>query len=211
MEENKSPRVFISYSHDSSEHKEWVRNFAEELIRNGIDVVLDQWDVGLGDDLPKFMERSLSEVDRVLMICTPPYVIKADDGTGGVGYEAMIVTGQLVRDLGTNKFIPVIRQGSGKYELPKSVSTRFFINLSEDNAVSHKSEMEKLLRELHKVPANPKPALGTNPFSISSSDTGLLKIGLTAGPLAVLFLAVIQLAMIQLAMIQQSYIGRQLI
>jgi hypothetical protein len=30
------------------------------------------------------------------MICIGPYVRKADDSEGGVGYEAMIVTGELV-------------------------------------------------------------------------------------------------------------------
>jgi len=65
---------------------------------------------GLGDDVPKFMEKSVSSSDRVLMICTEPYVRKADDGVGGVGYEAMVVTGELVKNIGTSKFIPVIRQ-----------------------------------------------------------------------------------------------------
>jgi hypothetical protein len=172
MEGNKIPRVFVSYSHDSPDHKDWVREFSEELVKNGIDVILDQWDVGLGDDLPKFMENSLGEVDRVLMICTPAYVIKANDGTGGVGYEAMIVTGELVRNLGTNKFIPVVRQTAGKFDLPKSVSTRFFVDLSEDKEATHKFEMDRLLRELHQAPANPKPVLGSSPFVLSQPSIG---------------------------------------
>jgi len=36
-----TPKVFISYSHDSEEHKAWVADLARFLISNGIDVVID--------------------------------------------------------------------------------------------------------------------------------------------------------------------------
>ena len=92
------PTVFISYSHDDSEHKRWVLDLAGHLRANGVDVLIDAWDLSPGDDVPKFMERGVRDVDRVLMICTEKYTSKANDGEGGVGYEAMIVTGELVRD-----------------------------------------------------------------------------------------------------------------
>jgi len=161
--EEKVPKVFISYSHDTPAHKKWVGELASKLVENGIDVILDQWDLGLGDDVAKFMERAVTEADRVLMICTETYVRKADGGVGGVGYEAMIVTGELVRDLGTSKFIPVIRQKPGNDVLPKAVSTRFYINLSEGQAF--KEQFEILLRELHQAPSISKPPIGKNPFA----------------------------------------------
>lgn len=164
-EENteEAPVVFISYSHDSPSHKRWVGDLASKLLRNGVDVILDQWDLGLGDDIPKFMERGLTDADRVLMICTEAYVKKADEGEGGVGYEAMIVTGELVRNLGTSKFIPVILQKGAEFVLPKSVGTRFFVNLSEEQ--NFDEQFEVLLRELHKAPSTAKPPLGKNPFA----------------------------------------------
>jgi hypothetical protein len=97
------------------------------------------------------------------MICTEQYVVKADEGKGGVGYEAMIVTGELVRDLGTSKFIPVIRQASGSVVLPRSVSTRFYVNLSDDQI--YDEQFDSLLRELHEAPASRKPPLGKNPYA----------------------------------------------
>ena len=110
------PKVFISYSHDSPEHKQWVSELGAKLRHNGVDTILDQWDLGLGDDRTLFMERGVKESDRVLVICTDSYVSKANAGIGGVGYERMIVTAQLVQDLGTNKFIPIIRQASEQGE-----------------------------------------------------------------------------------------------
>ena len=46
------PKVFISYSHDSAEHKQWVLEFATTLRNRGVDAILDQWDLKPGDDLP---------------------------------------------------------------------------------------------------------------------------------------------------------------
>lgn len=34
------PRVFISYSHDSAEHKKWVLDFSTTLRNRGVDAVL---------------------------------------------------------------------------------------------------------------------------------------------------------------------------
>ncbi len=76
----KPPRVFISYSHDSAEHKNWVLDFATTLRNRGIDAVLDQWDLKPGDDHPHFMETQLEAADFALMICTERYVEKANAG-----------------------------------------------------------------------------------------------------------------------------------
>src|SRR5439155_5761206 len=168
--QEKPPLVFISYSHDSHAHKKWVGELASKLVEKGVDVILDQWDLGLGDDAPKFMEKSVTEADRVLMICTETYVRKADDGKGGVGYEAMIVTGELVKDLGTAKFIPIVRQAGGATKVPKCVSTRIWVNLSEGQKLDE--QFETLLRELHNAPKLPKPPLGKNPFAGSSITIG---------------------------------------
>jgi hypothetical protein len=80
--EHKPPRVFMSYSHDSSEHKRWVAYLSGELRKNGIDVILDQWDLPLGGDATRFMEEGVRDADRVLVVCTEIYVRKADSRHG---------------------------------------------------------------------------------------------------------------------------------
>ena len=165
------PKVFISYSHDSPEHKRWVSELGAKLRHNGIDAILDQWDLGPGDDVTQFMERGIMESDRVLVICTDSYVSKANAGEGGVGYERMIVTAQLVQDLGTDKFIPVIRQASGQEKTPAFLGTRVYIDFR--NSSEFESEFDKLVHELHRVPVVEKPPLGKNPFpKLSSEGTG---------------------------------------
>ena len=54
-EQNK--KVFISYSWDSEEHKNWVLKLATDLRSHGVDVIFDQWDARLGKDLPFFLLR----------------------------------------------------------------------------------------------------------------------------------------------------------
>lgn len=157
------PRVFISYSHDTPEHKQWVSEFGAKLRSNGVDAILDQWDLGLGEDPTRFMETGVRDSDRVLVICTDSYVRKADAGKGGVGYERLIVTAQLVQDLGTNKFIPIIRQPSGEERIPTYLGARIHINFTDDNQFDEK--FNELLHELHQVPIMQKPPLGKNPFA----------------------------------------------
>ena len=178
------PKIFISYSHDSAEHRRWVSELGAKLRHNGVDAILDQWDLGPGDDVTQFMERGIIDSDRVLVVCTDQYVRKANAVEGGVGYERMIVNAQLIQDLGTDKFIPVIRQTSGQEKTPTFLGTRVYIDFRNDS--QFESEFEKLIRELHRVPVVEKPPLGKNPFAklpsgqeapaVEGSDTQLPEI-----------------------------------
>jgi TIR domain len=157
------PLVFISYSHDSKDHKAWVGSLALKLRGAGVEVLLDQFDLEPGDDVPKYMERSVRQADCVLMICTEAYVRKADDGIGGVGYETTVVTGELVKNLGQNKFVAILRQSGENKILPSCVSTRLYVDLSDD--ATFEENFEGLLRKIHKAPKIKKGPLGTNPFA----------------------------------------------
>ncbi len=169
-----NPKVFISYSHDSPEHKQWVAELAEKLRHSGIDAILDQWDLGFGDDITRFMERGIVDADRVLVICTDKYVSKANANEGGVGYERMIVNSELVQNLGTDKFIPIIRQASGKEKTPVFLGTRVYADFRDDSQFD--AECEKLIRDLHEMPIIEKPPLGKNPFPSVATDPQLVDI-----------------------------------
>ena len=172
MTENQ--KVFISYSHDSPEHKQWVSELAAQLRKNGIDAILDQWDLGYGDDFPQFMQRGIVEADRVLVVCTDEYVEKANKGVGGTGYECMIVNAELVKNLGTDKFIPIIRQSSGNDKTPIFLGTKVYADFRIDKEFD--IECEKLCREIHNMPIVEKPPLGKNPFPTVEIDTQLTEI-----------------------------------
>jgi hypothetical protein len=156
-----APRVFVSYSHESAEHKNWVLRLASDLRKHGVDAILDVWDLKPGGDVARFMEH-LASVDRVVIICSEDYVRKAKAGKGGVGYETMLVTAEILQDRGVVKFIPVLRSNADK-TLPEFLRTKMWIDFEHDADYSVK--LEELVRVLHEVPAIPKPALGSNPYS----------------------------------------------
>lgn len=155
------PRVFISYSHDSADHKKWVLDFATTLRNRGIDAVLDQWDLKPGDDLPHFMETQLDTADFAVMICTEKYVEKANAGEGGVGYEKMIMTSSLLSKIDSNKVIPIIRQ-LGSNKRPTFLKSKLYIDFSKDDDVEY--SLDELLRVLLNAPLYEKPSIGSNPF-----------------------------------------------
>ena len=161
MPEN--PKVFISYSHDSPEHKQWVLDLSTKLCDNGVDVILDQWGHSLGDDRTVFMEDGIRDSERILVICTENYVKKANARRDGAGYEGMILTAELAENLHTNKYIPIIRQASGKNTTPSFLGTRVYIDFRSENQFDER--FNELLREIHQVPFVKKPPLGNSPFT----------------------------------------------
>lgn len=110
MEEN--PIVFISYSHDSQEHKEWVRSLATRLRGHGVDVILDQWNLYIGQDLRFFMEQGVTKSKMVLCVCSENYVNKANFGIGGTGYESMIISQDLLSNVDLEYVVPIIRNNN---------------------------------------------------------------------------------------------------
>ncbi len=173
------PSVFISYSHDSPDHKSWVLKLASDLRNAGIDASLDQWDLAPGQDVAAFMQHGITTADRVLLVCSEAYVAKADGGRGGVGYERLIVTAEVVESIETKKFIPLVRNNPTAAKTPKFLGPRLYIDFSNDH--SYQNSLEALCRELLGAPANTKPPLGTNPFSgeIPKSESPARRVGPT--------------------------------
>jgi hypothetical protein len=155
------PKVFISYSHDSAEHKQWVLEFATTLRDRGVDAILDQWDLQPGDDLPEFMEQNLEDADFAVMVCTKRYVEKANTGKGGVGYEKMIMTSSSLNNISDNKVIPIIRE-NGDPSVPTFLKTKLYIDFSKDEEIEF--ALDELLRVLLNAPLFKKPEIGKNPF-----------------------------------------------
>lgn len=163
------PKVFVSYSHDSEAHKGWVLRLATRLVANGVNVILDQWDLTLGGDLPRFMESGLTDADRVLAVCTENYVEKANAGVGGVGYEKMILTGQLMQNVMTARIVPVIRANPLVLPVPIFLSSRVYIDFRDD--LAYEIKYGELLRDIYGQGVKPRPPLGINPFISAPAPT----------------------------------------
>ncbi|MCK4513389.1 toll/interleukin-1 receptor domain-containing protein, partial [bacterium] len=132
----------------------------------GVDAVLDQWDLGPGDDVPLFIERGLKRADRVLLVCTPNYVERAEQRKGGVGYEGAIVTAELIRSMDTNKFIPVVREKGQESHVPVFLASKLYMDFTSDSEFDER--LEELISTLHGRPTDRKPPLGEVPARLDS-------------------------------------------
>lgn len=156
------PIVFISYSHDNDGHKDWVLQLATRLRSNGVNVILDRWNLKLGSDLASFMERDLSKSHRVICICSDTYVKKANEGKGGSGYEKQIMTAELIKDQNKNLIIPLIKNNVSEKKTPTFLGGRLYISFEDANL--YETKYEELLRDLLDEPVLPIPPIGKNPF-----------------------------------------------
>ena len=163
------PKVFISYSHDSEEHKNWIIRLATRLRSNGVDIILDIWDTKLGSNLASFMEQGLSKSQRVICICSDNYLIKANEGKGGAGYEKQIMTSELIKDQNTNWIIPLIVNNSSDKKTPIFLGDRKYISF--ENPKFYEAKYEELLRDILGEPVLPIPPIGPNPFKVIKDFT----------------------------------------
>ena len=162
-----NPTVFISYSHDNEQHKAWVLKLATDLRSHGVNAILDQWDLRIGADLRFFMENGLSEANLVLCICSEDYVRKVNSGSGGSGYEGMIMTQSLLQNAKTEFVISVVRNNSSPNKVPLAFGSKLYIDFSNDE--QYVARYQELLERIYGEDTKKKPPLGANPFSMEIS------------------------------------------
>jgi len=165
----KNPVCFVSYAQETEEHSTWVRQLAEYLQRNGVNTILDQWDLRPGMDIAHFMEKSISTSDYVLLICTPLFSQKANEGVGGVGYEKNVVTSEIFKQIKPDtNIVPILRVGDDKVAIPTYLGLKKYIDFREDKNFDHNAE--ELLRHIYKIPKFHKPSpRQVPPFEVESS------------------------------------------
>jgi hypothetical protein len=168
MEQNKAiypPKVFISYTYDSTEHELWVEKLARDLCDpGGVDVIFDKWDTRLGDNLPFFMEQGLSNAHLVLCICSDKYVEKANAGVGGAGYEKKILTQYLMENANKEFVIPIMVNNTSK-RLPTFLFGDKYIEFIPSN---YYGCFRDLLYRIHGKDKGNRPVVSSNPFSDKS-------------------------------------------
>lgn len=156
------PVVFISYSWDDEPHQEWVLELARKLVAAGVEVILDRFNLRLGNSLPHFVEQSIAKAHRILIVFTPNYKLKADNRKGGVGYEYSIMNASLYKNQTNNeKIIPVLRKGTMVDSIPEFMQQ--FIHLDLSNDANFETSFTDLLREIYNEPAIKYPEIGDKP------------------------------------------------
>lgn len=120
----RSPRVFLSYSHDSVEHSDMVLALANQFRADGIDAILDQYTPAPVEGWPRWTDRQIRDADFVLLICSESLRLACEGlsmpGTRhGVIWEGNLIYQQIYNSASTNqKFIPLLLGAATESSIP---------------------------------------------------------------------------------------------
>ncbi len=167
------PKVFISYSWSSKTHQQHIKDMAERLAADGVETVIDIYDLKEGDDKNHYMERMVQDetVTHVLVICDKKYSEKADLRKDGVGVESMIISQEIYSSVSQSKFIPLIFEykESGAPYVPIFLKSRIYIDFSTPE--KENDNWERLIRLLYGKPEFTKPPLGKPPIYLEQDTS----------------------------------------
>lgn len=145
------PRVFISHTCRTKEEENWVIELALYLIDKGIQARLDKFHLRRGMDLPQWMCNELKLATRVIIVTDEAYKAKAEGRLGGVGWETMIIQGdvaQLPPD--STKYQVIVRSELLNDGLPAYLSTKYAFHCKRSDVEN--SFREEPVKELLDIP-----------------------------------------------------------
>lgn len=153
-------KVFISYSHDSDEHKDNILKLANQLRSEGVDCNIDQYEKSPAEGWPRWMVNQVEWADFVVVVCTEQYNRrfrgKEEPGKGrGVTWEGAVISQELYDcHVKSTKFVPVVFSSRDGSFIPVMIRgfSRYDLYTEEG--------YQGFYRRLTNQPLNPKPPLG---------------------------------------------------
>lgn len=151
-------QVFVSYSHDSEDHRAWVLKFVDRLRQDGIDAWIDIYEPAPSQGWPRWMAQQIEAARVVIVVCTDTYKRRFDGleiaGTGnGVTWEGYHIAQVLYNGGARNeKFIPVVAPGATQNAIPVALAGYTHYSLPGGH--------EALCRHILGEPAVRPPPLG---------------------------------------------------
>ncbi len=130
------PAVFISYSHDSPDHEERVRELAGKIHALGLECRIDQFEQSPPEGWPRWMVNQILAAQYVLVVCTETYARRFEGREGlGANWEGGIITQQLYEAAMVNtKFIPVVFRKEDAAHIPILLRPAQYYDLSSGTA-----------------------------------------------------------------------------
>ncbi|MEV6239126.1 CATRA conflict system CASPASE/TPR repeat-associated protein [Lentzea sp. NPDC051838] len=127
----RGPDVFVSYIHDSDEHKKDVRVFADLLRDTGINVHLDQYYPNVRRDWYAWMLNLVPTADYIVVVASPMCRIvgdaAGDPGRNLGGRSEMGILRELLhseRQDRTRRMLPVVLPGGSVDDIPLFLQPR---------------------------------------------------------------------------------------
>lgn len=181
----REPRVFVSYSHESEDHREAVLRLCDTLRAAGIDAWLDRYDeIPPPPSWPAWMHDQMARADFVVLVCTEAYqrrlLGQEQPGLGrGAAWEGGIIT-QEAYESSVSRFIPVLLGEASPTVIPYflKATTHYRVDSGGESGVL------PLIRHLLGQPEVVPPPLGArpvlrtrdpNPYEVRPSEDAMPK------------------------------------
>lgn len=126
-----APKIFISYARSD---KDWAEKFAETMLKSGVNVWFDQFNVKAGEPLSEAIEKGLRESDIVVLLINLESINRPN------------LFFELGAALGMNKtIVPVVPENLDPHSLPLPLQRiKFIVRASpEETANELVSELAK--------------------------------------------------------------------
>lgn len=154
---------------------------ADDLTKHKIEVILDQTKLKAGVKLYKFMEESVKNAEYILVICTPKFISKFDEGNGSIAIEQEMIIEKLRKSYKENedKIIPILRRGTPYETLPTYLGMRLCLDFKDDGEYDENFEiLLTTLRIAHNTLQKMKPPSSdqTSKNYISASPKKWIKV-----------------------------------
>ncbi len=170
-----APIAFISYSHDSDQHKAEVLDLAQRLRRDGIDARIDRLVLSPPDGWPLWMEKQLKRADFVLVVCSEIYRRRFDDeeaaGKGrGAIWEGRLIRKLIYEDSGNNhRVIPLLIRSDGRVPFLLRDSTYYHLPAEYDALYGRLSGQEQVtpvpIGQIRRLPSRPEVTAVSSGFA----------------------------------------------
>lgn len=174
MEEGVKPvkKVFVSYSWDSDEHQQRVKQLVDDLRGYGFEATMDLYEPNPPKGLAAWMVESIRGADFVLAVITETYRKRCEgeeeEGKGnGVKWETGLMIRKIYQDGFVNeKFIPVILNKDDAKSMPTVFIGNVYYNISDPKGLL------ALVRLISDQPEYVPPPIGRTPILPPRSGPG---------------------------------------
>lgn len=146
---------FISYAWNNPDHERWVWQFAEDLEKAGIQVILDKWFTRKGHETWSFIEKMLSEeTDYIIVVGSNLYFQKyryssLNDKEHVVKMEARIINYLMgYSQIKSDKIIPILIEGTPEASLPPLLHCK---NIADFTQADYPQLMFELIRDMYRI------------------------------------------------------------
>lgn len=128
-------KIFVSYSHDSDEHKDNVLGLCNQLAGDGLTCVIDQELISPEEGWPRWMIRQIESADFVLVVATEEYerrFLGKREGAGkGANWEGTIITQEIYEQYCRNKkFVPIVFRDTDAQHIPIFLKSATHFNVT---------------------------------------------------------------------------------